>query len=124
MSVRTLLLILLSVSLASVAQLTLKAGMSSAKVLAALADSDRLNAALAIGTAPLVILGLALYGIGAVAWLFVLARTELSVAYPFVGLSFIVTTILAVTVFGEHVGVLRGVGTLLIACGLYFVAVG
>ena len=38
--------------------------------------------------------GLALYGLGAMVWLYVLARLPLSAAYPFVGLGFILTMVL------------------------------
>jgi drug/metabolite transporter (DMT)-like permease len=122
MAARTLLLILLSVCLSSIAQLTLKTGMSSPRMAAALAGEDRLAAALTVATAPLVILGLALYGIGAVVWLFVLAKTDVSVAYPFVGLGFIVTMAFGAAMLGEQVGALRLLGTLLVGVGVYLVA--
>lgn len=71
---------------------------------------------------PYVIGGLALYAIGAVVWLFVLARVDLSLAYPFVGLGFIVTLVLSHLLLGEAVAVTRIAGTLMIAVGCVLVA--
>jgi drug/metabolite transporter (DMT)-like permease len=124
MPIRTLLLILLCVALSATAQITLKAGMSSARVAAAMAGGDGVAAAITVATAPLVIFGLALYGVGAVAWLLVLNKVDVSMAYPFNGIAFIVTSGLAVMLLGEHVGVLRWIGTLLVTGGVYLIAIG
>lgn len=124
MTIRTLCLILLCVSLSAVAQITLKTGMSSARVVAAMAGGDTMAAAFTVATTPAVIIGLGLYGIGAVAWLLVLSKIDVSIAYPFNGIGFIVTSALAMTLLGEHVGILRWIGTLLVAGGVYLVAIG
>lgn len=124
MSLRSLLLILLCVGLSAAGQIVLKAGMSSARVATALAGADGFAATVTVATTPLVIIGLSLYGIGAVAWLMVLSKVDVSVAYPFIGISFIVTTALAAILLGEPVSALRWVGTLLVAGGVYLVAVG
>jgi multidrug transporter EmrE-like cation transporter len=124
MPIRTLFLILLCVSLSAIAQITLKSGMSSARVMAAMAGGDGLTAAFTVATTPAVIIGLALYGFGAVAWLLVLNKVDVSMAYPFNGIGFIVTSLLAMAVLGEHFGFLRWIGTLLVAGGVYLVAIG
>ena len=75
-------LILCSVGLAALAQITLKAGMnevrSSFGVVGLGTDSLR-----AVATTPTVWLGLVLFGLSAVVWLGVLSRVSLSFAYPF-----------------------------------------
>ena len=76
----------------------------------------------ALATSPMVIVGLALYGVGAVLWLFVLGRTQLSLAYPFVGLGFIFTMLAGALVLHEPVGSARVAGTLLIVAGCVIVA--
>ena len=123
MTIRTLCLILLCVCLSAIAQITLKTGMSSSRVMAAMAG-DGVTAAFTVATTPAVIIGLALYGFGAVAWLLVLNKVDVSMAYPFNGIGFIVTSALAVMLLGEHVGILRWIGTLLVAGGVYLVAIG
>ena len=122
MSLRILLLILASVSLSALAQISLKSGMASARVQQALADSHRLQAVLTVAGNPHVVLGLLLYCLGAVLWLLVLARLDVSFAYPFVGLGFVLTMLLGFLFFDEPVGSLRLTGTLLVVAGVVLVA--
>lgn len=120
MSLRLFLLILGSVALSALAQLALKSGTSAA---ARHGPGGTASAELlALAQSPLILAGLALYGLGAVLWLFVLARAPLSLAYPFVGLGFILTLLAGALVLGEQVGAARIVGTVLIACGCALVA--
>jgi len=105
-----LLLILSSVAMSACAQLLLKMGVGAARAQGA-------TSALAYLLSPWVVAGLALYGLGAVVWLSVLARLPLSAAYPFVGLGFILTMALGVLALGETLNPMRVAGTLLIALG-------
>jgi multidrug transporter EmrE-like cation transporter len=115
-------LILFSVALSAGAQIVLKTGMSSPAVQAALAGGTRLDALVGIATSWGVILGLAMYGFGAVLWLFVLARIDVSKAYPFVGLGFLLTMAMGYFLLAEPVTVTRLLGTVLVAAGVYLVA--
>lgn len=119
---QTLLLVLTSVFMSAVAQLLLKLGMSRKHTTDAIAGGDPFQTFLAIATSVEVISGLALYALGAVVWLFVLAKLDLSVAYPFVGLGFIVTMLFAVFVVGEEVSITRVAGTCLVIAGCILVA--
>ena len=114
-----LLLIVLSVAMSACAQLLLKLGVAGPRTLPA---PPGLPPALAMLLSPWVIAGLALYGVGAVVWLFVLQKLPLSAAYPFVGLGFVFTALLGVTVLGETLSAGRIAGTLLIAAGCVTVA--
>ena len=71
---------------------------------------------------PLVLLGLVLYGLGALAWIAVLARVDLSVAYPFLALNFILVTFSSYFLLGEEVPTLRWLGVLVICSGIFLVA--
>jgi drug/metabolite transporter (DMT)-like permease len=64
---------------------------------------------------------LALYGVLAVLWVWVLTFTPLSRAYPFVALAFALTPGLAALLFAETISPRLIIGTLLIVCGLFFV---
>lgn len=119
MSANLLLLILASVGLSAVAQMFLKMGVGAARLSADTGVAATLSA---YALSPYVILGLGLYGLGAVMWLFVLSRLPLTAAYPFVGLGFIATMIIGVTALGEAVTPMRVFGTLLIAAGCVLVA--
>jgi multidrug transporter EmrE-like cation transporter len=123
MSPNLLFAVLLSVAMSAAAQAFLKAGMSSPTVQQSFAGGREVVALVAavLGNAP-VLLGLTLYGLSAVLWLFVLARLDLSKAYPFVGLGFIATMVIGHAFFNEQVGAIRVLGTLLVACGVVMVA--
>src|SRR3546814_20004082 len=86
MTVRLLLLILASVSLSALAQLALKMGTTAAAGGRSTGIGGEIGG---LAQSPMIILGLGLYGIGALPWLFVLGRAPLSLASPFVGIGFI-----------------------------------
>jgi len=118
---RLFLLILVSVSISAIAQVMLKMGVSGKHVQVALTGSLK-DIVSAIATAPLVWLGLAMYFAGALAWLLVLARLEVSLAYPFVGLGFIFTMLLGFFLLGETVSLPRIGGPLLVVLGIVLIS--
>lgn len=122
MGIKILTLILGSVALSAIAQLLLKLGMSSSAIQSAIEQGRSLQIGWAAATNPQVVAGLGLYGLGAVVWLLVLARVDLSFAYPFVGLGMIVTMFLGWSVLGETLGPARLAGTLLVVAGVWLVS--
>ena len=122
MSAKILLLLLVSVSLASVSQIVLKTGLSQPHVTLALDGGSHVDAAMAVFFNMWVIIGLAVYFLAAVVWLFALARIEVSMAHPFVGVGFILTMILGKFLMGDAVTATRLFGTILISVGLVFVS--
>ena len=124
MRLNTLLLILGSVGMATTAQLLLKIGMSDVNVQASIDGRRWASVALQLMQNAWVICGLLLYMLGAVVWLLVLARVELSFAYPFVGIGFIITMVFGWSFLGDSLGAQRVLGTLLIAAGVVLVARG
>lgn len=115
-------LILFSVACSAVAQLLLKTGMSQPIVARTLATQDGWAIASSILMNVWVIGGFGLYFAGAIVWLFVLARVEVSFAYPFVGLGFILTLLLGKFVMGDVVTLSRVIGTLLVSAGVLLIA--
>lgn len=124
MSRSVLLLILVNVLLTSMAQIVLKAGMSSPSVVRSVAEGFSLSSATAVATSPWVVLGLMMYVGSAFVWLLVLSRVEVSLAYPFVGLGFVITMLLGWHFFGESLSLVKVAGTLLIATGVVMLARG
>jgi drug/metabolite transporter (DMT)-like permease len=122
MTAPLLLLILFSVSLSGLAQVLFKYGVSTAAARAAMADGSAASVLLAFVDSPAVIAGLAMYGFGTLIWLNVLSRTDLSLAYPFVGLSFIITALLGYILFHEPFHPGRVAGTVLVVAGVILVA--
>ncbi len=97
--------VLLSVS----AQFALKAGMKVPPTPAWLALLQ-----------PMVLIGLALYGLSAVVWLSVLARWDVSKAYPLVGFGFVLTALVGYFI-GEQLSAPRWAGVALICLGVMLV---
>jgi multidrug transporter EmrE-like cation transporter len=122
MQASTLALILVSVCMSAAAQIVLKFGMSSDSVRSAIANSPWTETALQVLCNPWVLLGLALYGGSMVFWLAVLSRVEVSFAYPFVAVGFVVTMLCGWLLMGDAMSVQRVAGTLLIAGGVVLVA--
>ena len=118
----SLSLILLAVLCGVGGQLTLKMGMSHVGPIGAEATTQPLQVALRVLTSPLVLGGLGLYALGAVAWLTVLSRVPLSFAYPILALSYAFTPILAWLILGESVPSLRWVGIATICLGVLVVS--
>jgi drug/metabolite transporter (DMT)-like permease len=116
-----LALALVSIAMSAVAQVLFKAGMSAAPVRAALAAGGAPRVIRAVALNPGVLGGLALYGLGTVLWLAVLSRAELSQAYPFVGLSFVLTAVFGVVLFHDALSVSRIAGIAAIVVGVYLV---
>jgi drug/metabolite transporter (DMT)-like permease len=110
-----------SIAISVLAQFSLRAGMSSASVRAALAQSEVLHSVIAIASNKFVLLGFLLYGVGAIVWLAVLTHWEVSKAYPLVGLGFVLA--IAIGFFaGEQVSLVRIAGALLICVGVFLVS--
>ncbi len=124
MRVDVLFLIVLSVAMTACAQVLLKIGMSLEPVRAASHSGEWLRLAGLLAHNPWVVGGLSLYGLGALAWLLVLSQVELSFAYPFVGLGFVITLLLSRWLLRDTINLYRLAGTLLISLGVVLVARG
>ncbi len=117
-----LALVLCSVACSSLAQILLKQGMASASVQQALASGNSGAIALSVLLSATVPFGLFLYGLGALVWLFVLARVDVSVAYPFMSLGFVITMVLGFLVFSEPVTARKAIGAFALMSGVYLIA--
>jgi multidrug transporter EmrE-like cation transporter len=114
------LLALVSIGLSVAAQFALKAGMAQPQVQAALSQPLLLRSVQSVVTNIFIIGGFSLYGLGAVIWLGVLARWDVSKAYPLVGLGFGLTFMVGM-LLGEQVTLLRATGVAFICVGVILV---
>ncbi|HCY86049.1 MAG TPA: small multi-drug resistant family protein [Desulfobacteraceae bacterium] len=121
MNIYIISIILTSVALSVLAQILLKLGMTHPLVQTHL-KTTILPAAYAILTNPFVLGGMAAYVAGAVFWLIVLARVEVSRAYPFVGLGFIGTMLFAYFFLNEPITLNKFMGTLLVVAGIILIS--
>ncbi|MEO1377481.1 MAG: EamA family transporter [Cyanobacteria bacterium J06635_10] len=111
-------LLLLSVSASVTGQLFLKIGaVKLGKVNAANAISQITR----ILTTPELLIGLGCYGIGAVIYILLLTRINLSVAGPSASLVYVFSVLLGYFIFKESIPVTRLIGLSLIVCGVILV---
>lgn len=119
--VNTLSIAALSIVLSVIAQFALKAGMSSADVREVMAQPLAVRTVVTVLSNRFVLGGFFLYGLGAIVWLQVLSKWDISKAYPLVGLGFGLTAIVGLLA-GEQVTILRTGGIALICAGVFLVS--
>jgi len=81
-----------------------------------------LSVALSLVLNPLVILGLAVYACGTFLWLIALSRVDLSYAYPFASLNYVLILLASWFILGEQPSPLRVVGVVVICFGVYAIS--
>ncbi len=114
-------LILLDVGLNVLGQLSLKFGMSKLGNFAlSLSALPPVFARAAFN--PFILLGVVCYGMGFLVWLVVLAKAEVSYAYPLISLGYVFTAIMAWALMGETLTITRMSGILVICLGVFLVA--
>lgn len=120
MNLTYLPLILLSVIMSTGAQLVLKFGAN--KINSELQDASGLwTIALTVLNMPILV-GLCIYVISAATWIWVLTKVDISVAYPFISLGFVMTLVFGALVFDEGLSASKIIGTVLIIAGCIFIA--
>ncbi|MEI8305971.1 MAG: EamA family transporter [Chloroflexales bacterium] len=121
MSMNTVVLICLATVLGIGGQFMLKYGMGQMGPLS-LSVGSIPQIIWQIATAPYVVGGLLIYGVGTFFWLITLSRIELSVAYPFVSLNQVLIFLIAWLVLHEQISPQRGIGVAVICAGMLLVA--
>ena len=116
-----LALILTSTILGVVGQMTLKKGMTALGPLA-LTAREAPGLALRIFTTPAVIIGLGIYVTSSCFWLLALSRVQLTYAYPFASLSYVLIVIASWMLLGEHPSPLRLGGMAIIMIGVLLIS--
>jgi drug/metabolite transporter (DMT)-like permease len=116
-----LVYILIAVVGSAAGQLLLKKGMSTMGPLT-ISASQIFDILWRIGTNPYVVIGLFIYVCGTVFWLAALSRVDLSFAYPFASLSYIVMIVGGWQLFGERVDAWRVFGSLAIMAGVLLIS--
>jgi multidrug transporter EmrE-like cation transporter len=117
----SILLILFTVSTNAAAQIMLKQGMLAVGPLNA-ADRGVVQTAFGVLFQPWVFFGLCVFAISMTSHLVVLSRVELSFAYPFLSLAYIMVAAYSFFVFGEDISAVRLAGYALICAGTVFIA--
>lgn len=117
----SLVLILFTVTTNAAAQIMLKRGMMQLGPIGEI-GSNPFWIMLGIVFQPWVFLGLSTFVISMASHLVVLSRVQLSFAYPFLSLAYVIVGVYAYFVFGEDVGALRIAGFALIIGGTFLIS--
>lgn len=117
----TTAIILFSVSCSAFAHLLLKIGMSP--VAASMKDGTSAVSIMS-GAAlnPLVWAGIGLHVFALVTWLYVLSRVDVSYAYPFISLGFVIVASISYFALDEQMSVIRLIGMLVIVAGAVIIS--
>ena len=113
--------ILFTVLTNAAAQIMLKQGMMSLGPLTFSADTI-ISRVFQIIFNPWVFFGLATFVISMASHLFVLSKVDLSFAYPFLSLAYVIVAVIAWMVFKEELGIHKIAGIALICAGTILIA--
>jgi drug/metabolite transporter (DMT)-like permease len=113
--------ILISVLASVIGQLLLKTGMNKVGSIT-LSASQFLSTSWKMATNPYVFIGLAIYLAGTVFWLAALSRVDLSYAYPFASLSYVVMLVASWMMFDEKITLGRLIGSVVIGLGVFLIS--
>jgi len=119
--VKSLILILINIFVGSIGQLMLKTGMLQVGRIGVSEISRPLTTFGAVFTNPFILLALPLYGGALLMWLIVLSRLQLSFAYPFLALNYVINALLAQAILGEQISLFRWLGIGLICSGVILI---
>lgn len=114
-------LILTSVSLNALAQILLKLGMVRIGRFD-LAAGQIASIVPKVALSPFIVGGMACYAISIGLWLVVLSRVDVSAAYPFNSIGFVIAAMVGYWFFGESIGVARITGIALICAGVVLIS--
>ncbi|MEM8779912.1 MAG: EamA family transporter [Cyanobacteria bacterium P01_G01_bin.49] len=111
-------LLLVSVLTSAMGQLFLKMGATK---LGKVDASNAIAHILKIVLTPELLLGLSCYGLGAIAYILLLTRVNLSVAGPSASIIYVFSVLIGYFVFKETIPIYRAFGLGLIVCGVILV---
>lgn len=122
MSGTDLLAVLASVTLVVIGQTTLKWAMTIVGVIDRPRLREPLKLASDVARVWQVWFGLSVYVLSAAMWIFALSRVPLSMAYPFLGLSYVGVAVVAVVALKEWLTPAQWIGIAAVVAGVIMVA--
>lgn len=115
------LIIILSVLCSSVAQIALKKGMMQCDCSFSPKVSNILPLINDLALNPFLIAGVILHVLALFTWLYVLKHVDVSYAYPFISMGFVVVLLLSYFLFNESINLYRIFGVVLIIGGILLI---
>ena len=117
-----IIVILGSVTLNALAQVFLKLGMGTAELPAQWTAGEAFRLVLWAALNPWIVAGLASYALSILVWMYVLAYNEVSYAYPFLSIGFVLVTMMGWWIFDDSLSLQRILGISLICLGVVMVS--
>ena len=111
------LVIISSIFCSALAQIMLKTGMNRQHI-----ESITISSLIQLFLNPFIIAGMTLYVAAMLIWLYVLKQVEVSYAYPFTALGFVLVMIIGYFFMAEQVTPLRLAGIILIIAGIVLIS--
>ena len=111
------LIIISSITCSALAQIMLKLGMGKVVI-----ESITLESLFRLFFNPFIMAGMLLYVTAMLIWLYVLKNVEVSYAYPFTALGFILVMAISYFFLAEQVTMLRIAGIALIIGGIFLIS--
>ena len=121
---KSILLILISISIAVGGQILLKIGLNRIGSIVVNNISSLGHLFLGVIKSPMVLIGLFMYVISAAIWLVVISAVDLSFAYPFIGLTYVLILIVSKFILKEDVNPIRWAGAAIITIGVVVISRG
>jgi len=112
--------ILISILTSTIGQLLLKKGMNDMGSIT-LSMNQFLSTAWKMITNPYVLIGLVIYFAGTIFWLAAISRVDLSYAYPFASLGYVIMLVASWLMFDEKITLGRLLGTFVIGIGVFLI---
>jgi len=114
------ILLIIGVLIGTAGQLFMKHGVNALGGLGVF--PDKFSMLVGVFTSPYIIAGLFFTGIGMLMWITVISNLELSFAYPFMSISYIIILFFGWILFSEDVNALRIAGIAFIVCGVVVIS--
>jgi len=121
MTTQTLVILFMAIGFATAGQLLLKEGMNQIGEIGIAEIPTLIKGVVMTWQA---ILGLGLFGLSSVFWLITLSKLDLSTAYPFVSLSYLIILAFSVWVLNERPPLITWGGAGLIMVGIVMIGMG
>lgn len=118
---KAIALALLATLIATLGQLLLKSGMRQVGPISRADLSNPFPLLVTVFSNPLILIAIPLYVAGFLTWLIVLSKLDLSYAYPFLAVTYVLVPLLSWLLLGEHVPSMRWIGIAVICVGLVLV---
>lgn len=118
---KAIALALLATLIATLGQLLLKSGMRQVGPISRADLIHPFPLLVTVFSNPLILIAIPLYVAGFLTWLIVLSKLDLSYAYPFLAVTYVLVPLLSWLLLGEHVPSMRWIGIAVICVGLVLV---